>query len=117
MIEEMVAKVFCARNYSQVAHWKSKSYAEHKALGHFYKDIACLVDRLVEAYQGAFEIIGNVKYVEPDSKSILTYLQTEAVWLSKNRSKIAKEVPTLEAIVDDIIELYLTTIYKIENLK
>ena len=37
MIEELVSKVFSARNASHLAHWATKSYAEHQALGAFYE--------------------------------------------------------------------------------
>jgi hypothetical protein len=36
--------------------------------------------------------------------------------MSKNRSKIASGVPALENIVDEIVGLYLSTIYKLKNL-
>ena len=74
MIEELVGKVFCARNLTHLQHWKTKSYAEHQAFGDFYEGIIELIDKLVETYQGAFDIIGDVEVYEP-SKNVLQYLK------------------------------------------
>jgi len=60
MIEQLIAKVFMARNNTHIAHWKTKSYAEHVALGDFYDKVIDLVDSLVECYQGNFGLIGDI---------------------------------------------------------
>ena len=39
MIETLIERLFHARNAAHIAHWKTKSYAEHKALGHYYEDV------------------------------------------------------------------------------
>ena len=44
MIEELIAKVFEARNAAHLEHWRTKSYAEHQALGDFYDGIIDIVD-------------------------------------------------------------------------
>ena len=44
MIEELIGKIFCTRNKTHVAHWKTKSYAQHKALGGFYEGVIDLID-------------------------------------------------------------------------
>ena len=117
MIEDLIARVFCARNCAHIEHWKSKSYSQHQALGDFYDDVIGIIDKLVETHQGAFGIIGEVKYKEPDKKEIVSYLKSELVWISKNRSKIAQDVTALENIIDELTGLFLTTVYKLENLK
>ena len=47
MIEQLISRVFYARNVAHFEHWRAKgegSYAKHKALGHFYDDIVdCLL--------------------------------------------------------------------------
>ena len=39
MIEELIDKTFHIRDASHIAHWKTKSYSEHMALGDYYEDI------------------------------------------------------------------------------
>ena len=119
MIEELIGKIFCTRNKTHVAHWKTKSYAQHKALGGFYESVIDLIDDLVEAYQGNFGIIGKVTYKEEydDSKVDCVKCLTEDVtWIAEHRSHIAQDVDALENIVDEITALYLKTLYKLENL-
>lgn len=117
MIEQLIAKVFEARNAAHLEHWRTKSYAVHKALGDFYEDVIELVDELVEAYQGNFGIIGNVPDVkQTHNEDCVACLNEQVAWIAKNRSKIAQEVDSLENIVDEITGLYLKTIYKLENL-
>ena len=65
MIEQLIAKVFSTRNCTHLAHWRTKSYAEHVALGDFYDSVVDLIDNLVECYQGNFGIISDVKLKEP----------------------------------------------------
>jgi NTP pyrophosphatase (non-canonical NTP hydrolase) len=114
MIEELIQRAFKLRNQAHSAHWKTKSYAEHKALGHFYEGLIEDLDRLIEAYQGAFGIVGNL---EGDAKNIKEEIGNEFLWINENRNKIARDLPALENIVDELAALHLKTIYKLENLR
>ena len=114
MIEELIERLFHARNAAHIAHWKTKSYSEHKALGHYYEDVIEQLDGLVEAYQGTFGIIGNVGEQE---KSISKTINDDIIWLNENRSKIAKNIPALENIIDDLTGIHMKTLYKLENLR
>lgn len=114
MIEELVSRVFAVRNAAHVAHWKSKTLAEHEALGDFYDGIIDGIDKLVEAYQGYFGLIGEVPSAAPTQSAIIPYITVEAAWISKNRSAIAKNVPALENIVDELSGVYLKTLYKLK---
>ena len=116
MIEQLIAKVFMARNNTHIAHWKTKSYAEHVALGDFYDGAIDLLDNLVECYQGNFGIIGDIPKDEMHHDGYVECLSDQVAWIAKNRSKIAKNVAALENIVDEITGLYLKTLYKLENL-
>lgn len=116
MIEELVAKVFAVRNLTHLEHWRTKSFAQHMALGDFYDEVIDLLDNLVEAYQGNFGKIGKVKLVNETEEDCIKCLTNDVAWIAKNRSEIAQEVDALENIVDEITGLYLKTLYKLENL-
>lgn len=116
MIEQLIAKVFMARNNTHIAHWKTKSYAEHVALGDFYDGAIDLLDNLVECYQGNFGIIGDIPKDEMHHDGCTKCLSDQVAWIAKNRSKVARNVAALENIVDEITGLYLKTLYKLENL-
>lgn len=117
MMEELIARCFKTRNQTHLMHWKTKSYAEHQALGSFYDELIDLLDKLVEACQGSKGIIGHVDLsCKDESVDVIKCLTEDANWISKNRSKIGHSVPALENILDEIVALYLTTIYKLKNL-
>lgn len=117
MIEELIAMCFRTRNQAHLMHWKTKSYAEHKALGNFYEDLIENLDSLVEVCQGSKGMIGHVDLACPDeSVDIIKNLTSDANWISKNRAKIGHGVPAIENILDEIVALYLKTLYKLKNL-
>jgi Family of unknown function (DUF5856) len=117
MIEKMIEMCFKTRNQAHLMHWKTRSYAEHKALGHFYEELMSLLDDLVEACQGSKSIIGHVSLAcKDESMDLIKCLTDDANWISTNRSKVAHGVPALENILDEIVALYLKTLYKLKNL-
>jgi hypothetical protein len=98
-------------------HWKTKSYSQHKALGSFYEKLMDNLDRLVEACQGSKGIIGHVNLAcKDESIDIIKCLTDDANWISRNRAKLGHGVPAIENILDEIVALYLTTLYKLKNL-
>lgn len=116
MIEQLVEKVFAARNATHLAHWSTKSFAEHMALGDFYDGVIDIVDKLVEAYQG-YEGLIKVESLENElGKDIIKMLNEQVAWIADNREEIACDISALENIVDELSGLYLSTIYKLENL-
>jgi hypothetical protein len=114
MIEELIERLFHARNAAHIAHWKTKSYAEHKALGHYYEDVIEQLDDLIEAYQGTFGIIDGL---DEQEKNISKMINDDIIWLNENRSKVAKGVPALENIIDELTATHMKTLYKLENLR
>ena len=114
MVEELITRIFEARNATHLAHWKTNSYSAHQALGEYYDGVIDSIDTFVEAYQGALGLIGPVPgEVESASKLI----HDNIIWLTKNREKIAKDVPALENLLDEMTALHMKTLYKLENLR
>lgn len=116
MIEELVSRVFAARNVAHLAHWKTKSYSQHMALGDFYDSIIDQVDALVEAYQGQFGLIGNVPLKAPAKAEIISFLEDELAWLNENCEEVTQENESLENLYQNIVATYQTTLYKLKNL-
>ena len=116
MIEELVARVFATRNAVHTGHWKTKSYAEHMALGDFYDALVDKIDDVVEMYQGAFDKIGAVETEPVVGKDLIKHLQTEARWINDNRESISGDICALENQLDELAGLYLSTLYKLRFL-
>lgn len=117
MVGEFIARVFCIRDAAQKEHWKTNSYAQHVALGVFYASVVEKLDGFVEAYQGNFGLVKDIPKVSYEEKDFVKYLASEIKWIGEHREHIAGEVEALENIVDDITALFLTTSYKLVNLK
>jgi hypothetical protein len=116
MIEQLVARVFSTRNAVHLAHWKTKSYAQHVALGDFYDGLIDRIDAIVEMYQGAFGLIENVDVQSISNADIMEHIGKEANWLEEHRSEIAGDVWAIENQIDELAGLYLSTFYKLKNL-
>lgn len=118
MIEELVSRVFTARNIAHLAHWKTQSFSQHMALGDFYDGIIDSIDDIVEAYQGEFKLIGSVNLNSaPPQANIIQFLEAECEWLDKNRDAIAEGDSSIGNLVDTLHAIYQRTLYKLKNLK
>ena len=116
MIEELVGRVFCSRDCAHLAHWKSKSYSQHMALGSFYDDVIEAIDSIVEVYQGNFGLIGPCSITCKTPADIVKTLREDAGWIVANRLKISKGLTPVENLLDSLLEIYFQTIYKLQNL-
>lgn len=118
MIEQLIARVFYARNLAHWNHWRTDSYSEHKALGKFYDGVIDALDGLVEAYQGAFELVGNIPApASSKSTDILKTLEDDSKWVEGHHEDICKGNRAVANKIDELTAVYLTTIYKLRNLK
>ena len=111
MVEELIKKIFDSRNAAHIAHWKTNSYSKHMALGDFYDNIIDLLDKYVEAHQGTFGLI------DEEAEDISKIIHDDIIWLNENRDEIAKGIPALENILDEITGEHMKTLYKLENLR
>lgn len=121
LVSELIERVFLSRNYAHLSHWKTRSYAEHMALGEFYETIIEDVDSFIEKYQAAFGLIRDQREEKEDKEEteeddILSCLQSDVKWINANRSKICRNVPALENVLDELVGSYLETIYKLKFL-
>jgi hypothetical protein len=116
-IEEMASALMASQTQAHIFHLQTKSYAEHKALQKFYEGVDGLMDSLIEAYQGQFGIIENYKSL-PISKyegkeQMVSYFEDLMSLIEKNREGLPSH---LQNIVDTIVELITSTLYKVKFL-
>ena len=105
-----------AATQAHILHFRTKSYAAHKALGGLYEDLPELVDKLVEAYQGLHGVIEDYPtYSVAPTDDAVKFVQACRTHLQQNRASVGKE-SELQNIVDEIAALLNTTLYKLKNL-
>lgn len=120
MIEQLIARIFHTRNVAHWSHWRAKgegSFAKHMALGDFYDGVIDALDPLVEAYQGAYDLVGSIPQADSKAKDILGLLQDDAAWIEENHEAICKGNRAIANLIDSLTGEYLSTIYKLRNLK
>ncbi len=117
----LVIAAFESRDAAHLAHLQSQSYAEHVALNVYYDKIIDLVDAYVESYQGRYGIIRQyptgVLSQLPDATAMTatTMLFSLGEWIEANKAKLGASSEL--QIVEDMLILINTTIYKLTNLK
>jgi hypothetical protein len=121
MIGELIALLFLSRDFAHRAHLKVSgpgSFAAHTALGAFYDEVIDLADSLAEAYQGRNGIIEDIPYLDTDDGEAIAVLEKHMKWIEDNRYEAIPRTDTaLQNMVDEIVGLYLSTLYKLKNLK
>jgi len=115
---DFVGMLFLARDVTHSVHLNTRSYSKHKALQKFYENIIDLADAFAEAYQGRHGLIGAISLSSAKKTANVTeFLASQLKEIEENRYKICdKEDSTLQQLIDNIIELYLTTLYKLRFL-
>lgn len=119
MIGSLLAVLFLCRDIAHREHLRTTSYAQHMALQAFYEEIVDLADSLAEAYQGRNGVISVIPFMPAGSPgNIIDTLGQYLKWLEENRyDAVPKTDTALQNIIDEIVALYLTTLYKLRTLK
>lgn len=115
-VAQFVVVLFHAGTNTHLMHLQTKSYSQHKALGHFYEAIVDLADKYAEAYQGCYGIIETYPQSYHGAVNPLTYLEKIKDYVVAAEKTLPEE-PNLQNSYADILDLLDTTIYKLKNLK
>ena len=110
--EDFVSKALFDRDAAHIAHWKTKSFAEHTALNTFYDELLELIDGFVEQYQGYYGKRMEIKRTAGDVDNIRDELEMRAEWIERVRYEICDRDETpLQNTIDEIVRLYQHTQY------
>ena len=115
---DFIGTLFLARDVAHSVHLNTRSYANHKALKGFYEGVVDLADTLAEAYQGRHGLIGPISLMSAKkTNNILEFLEGQLADIEEMRYKVVDKSDTaLQNIMDEIVALYLSTIYKLKFL-
>ena len=114
---EFILTLFHAATNTHILHLRSKSYAEHVALGAFYQELPDLVDAVAEAIQGLTETLIDypIDYYPP-AETALEELRSLKEYVFEERSELPQD-SEIQNLIDSISELINSTIYKLKFLK
>ena len=116
--EKFIGQLFLSRDVAHSVHLNTRSYAKHKALAKFYNEIIDLADKFAEAYQGKYGLIGPVELQQADeTNNVVEFLEDMAQTIMGERYDVVeKECTPLQNIIDEILALFYSTLYKLKFL-
>jgi len=118
-MEHLISLLFLARDVAHREHLRTRSFSAHMALNDFYHDIIKQTDGLVEAYQGSYELLKNLEIIgSKNVDNIEAFLKNQVTWIDSNRYKVCtKDDTPIQNLIDEIMKIYFTALYKLRFLK
>lgn len=111
----LIMELFHSSTNAHVQHLKTRSYAAHMALGDYYEAVLEKADSLAEAYQGRYGLIDFPTLpfkMESDPVMMLKGLRR---YIDDNRMAMVQD-SELQNILDEVVALIDSTLYKLEFL-
>jgi hypothetical protein len=115
---QLMGLLFLCRNVAHSVHLNTRSYSKHVALNTFYDSVIDHADAFAEAYQGRHGLIGPIAIpAAKKTTNIIEFLQDQLAEIEKGRYDVCEKTDTpIQNIIDEIIGLYLSTLYKLRFL-
>ena len=115
---EFLGLLFLARDVAHSVHLNTRSFSKHEALNIFYNRIIGAADDFAEAYQGRHGLIGPITlHSAKKTANVIEFLQDSLAEIEGARYDVCdKSDSSLQQLIDNIVELYLTTLYKLKFL-
>lgn len=115
---DFVGLLFLARDVTHSVHLNTRSYSKHKALQKFYESIIDLADGFAEAYQGRHGLMGPISLQSAKkTTNVIDFLQNQLEEIEADRYRICDETDSpIQNLIDEIIALYLSTLYRLRFL-
>ena len=96
---------------THLLHWKTKSYAEHKALGEFYENLQKATDSLAEAVIGKYDLTPKFPqtYYHPADNGLDELLSLKD-YVGSTRTLLPQD-SEIQNLIDEIADLIDGTIF------
>ena len=115
-VGDFIGMLFFSRNAAHLMHLKTTSFAAHKALDDYYSGIVDIVDSLAESYQGVYGLINiTIPACSCGDDDPVAYFTDLKNMIDSKRSIFKQSYH--QNIVDEVLELVTSTIYKLRFLK
>ena len=115
---DFVGMLFLARDVAHSVHLNTRSYSKHVALNIFYDRIIGAADDFAEAYQGRHGLLGPITLQSAKkTTNVIEFLEDSLKQIEAGRYEVCdKSDSSLQQLIDNIIEIYLRTLYKLRFL-
>jgi len=115
---EFIGILFLARDVTHSVHLNTRSFSKHMALNIFYDRIVGAADDFAESYQGRHGLIGPITlHSAKKTSNIIEFLEDSLKQIEDARYEVVDKTDmSLQQLIDNIIEIYLRTLYKLKFL-
>ena len=115
---QFVGHLFLSRDVAHSVHLNTRSFSKHSALNTFYDEVIVLADKFAEAYQGRHGLIGPISLMSATKNgNIIEFLEQSLKDIEDMRYEVVSKTDTpIQNIIDEIVGLYLSTLYKLKFL-
>jgi DNA-binding ferritin-like protein len=115
---DFLGLLFLARDVAHSVHWNTRSFSKHTALNIFYDRIIGAADDFAETYQGRYGLVGPITlHSAKKTTNIIEFLEDSLKQIEEGRYEICDKTDTaLQQLIDNIVEIYLRTLYKLRFL-
>jgi hypothetical protein len=112
---DFISLLLHSRTQAHIFHFRTHSFAAHKALEEYYTGIVSLLDSYTEGYQGNYGLLSGYKSFNFSENPNLSVKYFER--LIKQIEQTIVPDAYLKNIMDTIYELAYKTLYLLKNLK
>ena len=118
MASKLLSALLHSRTQAHVFHWRTKSFAVHKAMQAYYEAIVPLADEYAEGYQGRYGLVSGFtsKPLNQNPKNARPYFLKLLKVINATKVKDTYLKNILDAIRQLVYQtLYLLTLDKVTN--
>lgn len=105
-----------AATVAHTLHLKERSFSRHMTLDALYNGLPEVADELIEAWQGKYGLVTDYpaqSVITPADPLVFTTSLRK--YVEDNRAKVAPD-SEIQNIIDEVVQLLDSTIYKLTNL-
>jgi hypothetical protein len=115
---DFIGILFLARDVTHSVHLNTRSFSKHTALNIFYDRIIDAADDFVETYQGRHGLVGPITlHSAKKTNNVIEFLDDSRAQVEAERYEVCDKSETaLQQLIDNIVEIYLRTLYKLKFL-
>lgn len=113
--EGFVAMAQHALTNTRQQHWRTRSFAQHEALGEFYEKFSEKLDETVECYQGRENLIVVPEMSFHKEADPVVMIKTMRRFLDENRD-VMTSYREIQNQFDELISIMNKALYKLQFL-
>ena len=113
---ELAVRVLHMGTFAHLEHFKTGSYAAHKALETLYTDLPGAVDSFVEQWQGKHGRINSYPSWSPVIRPCTKMCEDFVAWIDEHRYDLSEEDISLDNALADIRTVLLQAMYRLNEL-